>query len=100
MVMGGAAGPDEPSSAGDPALIGLSGPQQLLVFDSWLESGKAAVMERAVEALRARGEPFSMTLSTVGGHPMAPQGRAGGGHAVLRLKEAGGIKRAHVELLT
>ncbi len=99
IVIDWPAGSDEPSIAGDPALIGLSGPQQLLVFDSWLESGKAAVMGRAVEALRARGEPFSMTLSTLGGHPIEAQGRAVGGHAVLRLKEAGGIKREVVELL-
>ncbi len=83
IVIDWPAGSDEPSIAGDPALIGLSGPQQLLVFDSWLESGKAAVMERAVEALRARGEPFSMTLSTLGGHPIEAQGRAVGGHAVV-----------------
>jgi signal transduction histidine kinase len=99
IVIDWPAGSDEPSIAGDPALIGLSGPQQLLVFGSWLEAGKAAVMERAVGALRARGEPFSMTLSTLGGHPIEAQGRAVGGHAMLRLKEAGGIKREVVELL-
>jgi len=99
IVIDWPAGSDEPSIAGDPAIIGLSGPQQLLVFGGWLEAGKAAVMERAVEALRARGEPFSMTLSTLGGHPIDVQGRAVGGHAVLRLKEAGGIKREVVELL-
>src|SRR5260370_26712442 len=100
IVIDWPAGSDQPSIAGDPALIGLAGAQQLLGIASWLGAGKAAVMERAVEALRARGEPVSMTLTPLGGPPMAPQGRAGGGHAVLRLKEAGGIKRAHVELLT
>jgi len=54
---------------------------------------------RAVEALRARGEPFSMSLTTLAGHPIEAQGRALGGHAVLRLKDAGGIKRELVELL-
>jgi signal transduction histidine kinase len=70
-----------------------------LVFDHWLESGKAAAMARAVETLRARGEPFSMALSTLAGHPIEAQGRAVGGHAVLRLKDAGGVKRELVELL-
>ena len=90
---------DEPGIEGDPAAIGLSGASDLLVFGRWLEPGKATAMERAVEALRVRGEPFAMTLSTLAGHPIEVQGRAVGGHAVLRLKEAGGIKRELVELL-
>ena len=56
-------------------------------------------MERAVEALRARGEAFSMTLTTLAGHPIEAQGRAIGGRAVLRLKDASGIKRELVELV-
>ena len=40
-----------------------------------------------------------MALGTLGGHPIEAQGRAVGGHALLRLKEAGGIKREVVELL-
>ena len=62
-----------------------------------VDPGKAAAMARAVKAL-ARGEPFSMALSTPAGHPME-HGRAVGGHVVLRLKDAGGIKRELVELL-
>ena len=60
---------------------------------------KRSAMERAVDALRARGEAFSMTLTTLAGHPIEAQGRAIGGRAVLRLKDASGIKRELVELV-
>jgi signal transduction histidine kinase len=90
---------NEPFIEGDPAALGLPSGQALLVLDHWLEPAKAAAMVRAVEALRARGEAFSMALTTLAGHPIEAQGRAVGGHAVLRLKDAGGIKRELVELL-
>jgi signal transduction histidine kinase len=46
-----------------------------------------------VEALRTRGEAFSMAFTTLGGRPIEAQGRAIAGRAVLRLKDASGIKR-------
>ena len=92
-------GREEPGIEGDPAAIGLSATQDPLSFGSWLDAGKASAMARAVDALRARGEPFVMTLTTVAGHPVEAQGRAVGGHAILRLKDASGIKRELVELL-
>ena len=49
--------------------------------------------------LRARGEAFAMTLTTLAGHPIEAQGRAIGGRAVLRLKDASGIKRELVDLV-
>ena len=57
-------------------------------------------MEQAVENLRSRGEGFSLTLTTLHGHPIEVQGRAIGGRAVLRLKDASGVKRDLVELLS
>jgi signal transduction histidine kinase len=57
-------------------------------------------MERAVDALRARGEAFSMALTTLTGRQIEAQGRAIGGRAVLRLKDASGVKRELVELVT
>jgi signal transduction histidine kinase len=41
-----------------------------------------------------------MTLTTLAGHPIEAQGRAIGGRAVLRLKDASGVKRELVELVT
>jgi signal transduction histidine kinase len=99
VVIDWPAGANAPSIEGDPAALGLPGGQELLVLDRWLESGKAAAVVQAVEMLRARGERFSMALSTLAGHPIEAQGRAVGGHVVLRLKDAGGIKRELVELL-
>jgi signal transduction histidine kinase len=89
---------DQPTIEGDPAVVGVTAPHRVLAFGSWLEAGQASAMERAVEALRARGEAFSMTLTTLAGHPLEAQGRAIGGRAVLRLKDASGIKRELVEL--
>jgi signal transduction histidine kinase len=93
------AGSDEPSIDGDLAVAGVSAPHRVLAFGSWLEAAKASAMERAVEALRSRGEAFSMTLTTLAGHPVEVQGRAIGGRAVLRLKDASGVKRDLVELV-
>ena len=94
------AGSDEPSINGDPASVGVSVSHRVLAFGSWLDAGKATAMERAVEALRARGEAFAMTLTTLAGQPIEAQGRAIGGRAVLRLKDASGVKRELVELVT
>ncbi|MGB6541585.1 MAG: PAS-domain containing protein, partial [Xanthobacteraceae bacterium] len=55
-------------------------------------------MEQAVGALRALGEPFAMSFVTLAGRPIEAQGRAIAGRAVLRLKDATGVKRELVEL--
>jgi signal transduction histidine kinase len=99
VVVDWPAGSDEPGIDGDPAAFGLTASHRVLAFGSWLDAGKSAAIERAVEALRARGEAFSMTLTTLAGHPIEAQGRAIGGRAVLRLKDASGTKRELVELI-
>jgi signal transduction histidine kinase len=100
VVVDWPAGSDEPSIDGDPTAFGMSASHRVLAFGSWLDAGKASAMERAVDALRARGEAFAMTLTTLSGHPIEVQGRAIGGRAVLRLKDASGIKRELVELVS
>jgi signal transduction histidine kinase len=99
IVIDWPAGSDRPSIEGDPAAVGAAGGERILAFGSWLEAGKAAAMERAVAALRERGEPFAMTLTSLEGHPIEAQGRAIGGRAVLRLKDASGIKRELIQLM-
>src|SRR5262249_9832535 len=59
---------------------------------------KARELERAVEALRACGDSFAMTLTTLSGRPLEIQGRAVGGRAVLRLKDADTTTRELVEV--
>ena len=99
VVVDWPAGSDEPGIDGDPAAVGVSASHRVLAFGSWLDAGKASAMEHAVAALRARGEAFSMTLTTLAGHPIEAQGRAVAGRAVLRLKDASGVKRDLVELV-
>ena len=56
------------ASTAIPAILGVSAPHRVLAFGTWLDAGKARAMEHAVEALRARGEAFAMTLTTLTGH--------------------------------
>ncbi len=99
VVVDWPAGSDAPGIEGDLAPLGVSASHRVLAFGSWLGAAKASAMERAVEALRARGEAFSMTLTTLAGHPVEAQGRVIAGRAVLRLKDANGIKRELVDLV-
>ena len=55
-------------------------------------------MERAVDALRARGEGFAMTLTTLAGRPIEADGHVIGGRAVLRLQDVSGVKRDLADL--
>jgi signal transduction histidine kinase len=89
---------DEPTIEGDPAVVGASAPHRVLAFGSWLDPVRATVIEQAVETLRSRGEPFSMAFTTLGGRPIEAQGRAIAGRAVLRLKDASGVKRDLLDL--
>ena len=94
------AGSNEPKIDGDPSAVGVGMPHQVLAFGSWLDAGKATAMERAVDALRGRGEAFTMALTTRTGDPIEALGRAIAGSAVLRLKNASGTNRELVELAT
>ena len=89
---------DEPSIEGDPAVVGVSVPRRVLAFGTWLDAARATAMEQAVDALRARGEAFSMAFTTLSGRPVEAQGRAVAGRAVLRLKDASGVKRELLDL--
>ncbi len=98
VVVDWPAAADEPGIEGDPAVVGVSEPHRVLAFGTWLDAGKARAMDEAVEALRARGEAFSMAFSTLAGRPIEAQGRVVAGRAVLRLKDASGVKRELLDL--
>ena len=99
ILVSWAAADDEPDILGDTALVTeASMPQRVLAFGIWLEPDKAQAMERAVDALRARGESFSMPLMTLAGRAIEADGRAIGGQAVLRLRDVSGLKRELAEL--
>ena len=99
ILVSWAAADNEPDILGDTTLV-TSGsvPQRVLAFGSWLAPDKAQAMEHAVDALRADGEGFSMQLMTLAGHVVEAEGRAIGGRAVLRLRDASGLKRELAEL--
>ena len=98
LVSWAAAGNDA-NILGDVTLVtSASHPLRVLAFGTWLEPSKAQAMEHAVEALRAQGESFSMPLMTLAGRIIEAEGRAIGGSAVLRLRDASGLKRELAEL--
>ena len=99
IIVSWAAAGNEPEILGDTTLI-AAGPvaQRILAFGSWLEPEKAQAMERAIEALRADGEGFSMALTTLAGRPIEAEGRAVGGRAIFRLRDISGLKRELAEL--
>ena len=90
---------EEPEIMGDPSIATAAPvPRRILAFGTWLDPDKARVMENAVEALRARGQGFSMALNTLSGRQIEAEGRAIGGQAVLRLRDTSGVRREHAEL--
>jgi signal transduction histidine kinase len=99
ILVSWAAADNEPEILGDTTLVtSASVPQRALAFGSWLEPDKAQAMEHAVDALRADGEGFSMQLMTLAGRAVEADGRAIGGRAVLRLRDASGLKRELAEI--
>ena len=100
ILIAWAAADDEPEIVGDHSLVtGPETPHRVLAFGTWLEPETAQTMETAVEALRARGEKFSTTVTTLAGRPIEAEGQVVGGRAILRLKDVSGVKRELAELL-
>lgn len=99
IVVAWAAGSDTPDIIGDTGIVtSATLPLRVLAFGSWLAPEEAAALERAVDALRGRGQPFSMTATTLGGNLIECEGRAIGGRAVLRLRNVTGLKNDLAEL--
>jgi signal transduction histidine kinase len=91
---------EEPELIGDPSLVtDMAAPDHVLVFGSWLEPDQARVIESAVDALRAGGVGFAMTLTTRSDRLIEADGQAIGGRAVLRLRNVSGIRHELGDLL-
>lgn len=88
---------DEPEIIGDPALVTTAG-TGVLDFPAWLEADAARELEHSVDALRARGISFAMTVLTLAGRIMEANGQVIGGRAILRLRDVSGIKSELAEL--
>ena len=83
----------DPEIIGDPSpLSGASAPLRILAFGTWLDPVRARTIEKSVDALRRRGEPFSMMLTTLQGRHVEAEGRPIGGAAVLRLRDVTGAR--------
>ena len=65
---------------------------RVLAFGAWLEPDAARDIERAVDALRARGVSFATTVTTLAGRIVEAEGQVVGGRAILRLREVSGVK--------
>jgi signal transduction histidine kinase len=101
IVIAWTAGGDDPDITGDVTIVTQATmPQRVLAFGSWLPSDQAQLIEASVETLRASGEGFAMTLTTLGGKSVEAEGRAIGGRAVMRLRDVSGVKGELVALAT
>jgi signal transduction histidine kinase len=60
--------------------------ESMLDFSQWLAGPQADRLARAVEALRAHGESFALSLDARTGQSVRLQGAALGGAAVLRIR--------------
>jgi signal transduction histidine kinase len=89
---------DEPEIIGEPALVTGVDRQRVLAFGAWLAPEAARDMERSLDALRARGVSFAMTVATLADHVIEAEGQIVGGRAILRLREVSGIKYELAEL--
>jgi signal transduction histidine kinase len=99
MLVVWTAAAEEPEILGDQSLLaGEDAPQRLLAFETWLGPDGAHEIQRSVDALRARGVSFAMTVTTLAGRILEASGQAAAGQAVLRLREVSGIKRELAEL--
>ncbi len=87
ILVAWAAGADEPEIIGDPA---WSPAPMRRTACSPSAPGSSPTrrrdMERAVDALRARGDSFAMTLTTLAGRIVEAEGQVIGGRAILRLR--------------
>src|SRR5262249_14324082 len=84
LIAWAASATDEPEIIGDPRRItGIDAPQRVLAFGTWLDAEAASQMERSVDALRARGVAFAMTVTSLSGHIVEAEGQVVGGRAIL-----------------
>jgi signal transduction histidine kinase len=98
VLIAWAAGGDAPDIVGDASVVLHGEPQRILAFGSWLDAASAQQLEHAVDALRAEGRAFVMSLTTRAGRPIEVEGRAIGGIATLRIRDLSGLERELVDL--
>ncbi len=81
----------DPDIGGDLSIIGDAHEQKrLLAFGAWLPPDMAQALDAHVERLRARGEAFRITVTSLRGRHLEADGRAVGGRAVMRIRDVSG----------
>ncbi len=99
ILIAWAAAAEQPEIVGDPAVVtGADASRRVLDFGTWLEPDTARDIERSVDALRARGVSFAMTVTPLAGRLVEAEGQVVGGRAILRLREMSGLKYELAEL--
>ena len=82
-----------PRFEGDATLAGENATlKRLLAFGSWVVPADAAILEKALERLKERGEGFLLTLKTLSRGFVSAEGRTAGGKAILRLCDIDGVR--------
>lgn len=94
------AGPnEEPEIEGDLELIGdRPNARRVLAFASWLPPRMAKTVEASVARLRASGESFRVTVTSLDGCHLEIEGRPVAGVAVLRIRDVSGDRREAARL--
>ena len=94
------AGPNEdPEIEGDLELVGdRPNARRVLAFGSWLPPRMAKTVEASVARLRAAGESFRLTVTSLDGCHLEIEGRPVAGVAVLRIKDVSGDRREAARL--
>ncbi len=98
VLVAWAAAAEQPEIIGDPSFVTDAGPHRVLAFGTWLDAEQAQEIERSLDALRARGVGFAITVKTLAGRLLEASGQVISGCAILRLRDMTGIKRELAEL--
>ena len=90
---------DTPDIVGDIAAVtGDADRIKLLAFGEWLGADDAHAVIEGIDRLRAYGEGFTRSLTTVSGRRIEAEGRAIAGRAVIRLRDPSGTERKLADL--
>ncbi|KAA0968529.1 PAS domain-containing protein [Aureimonas fodinaquatilis] len=73
-------------------------PQAFLAFREWLPAYDAVALERDIEKLRSRAEPFRREVELANGRPLEIAGKTVGPLAIVRLTPLSGVREELVSL--
>ncbi len=73
--------------------------RNLMRFASWLERDAALTLEKCLQALKAEGQPFEITLKTLSGPHIEAEGRPSGSGYYLKLRDLAGRRIEMANLL-